>query len=219
MLALFIACAGGPDDTSSTDPSITGSVETADGAAEVNIYKAFGRDYDGDGLWFLSSSPEATCESVSDYLRDGADSHDPTGIWAGGDCILTMVVNPQDGTTTYTPGSDFSMTEADEFLIGFWSVRCALGDGAFEWGTRDDGSTDEDYFWTGVEYTAAPNAFESTISGDGEDGGYTIDVSMSAYEGSYPAVIDTIPAEGTISGSIDAEWCGDLLHAGAFPDY
>lgn len=219
MLIVLMACTGdGPQDSS--DPQLTGSMSTEDASADVTIYKGFGRDYDGDGMWVFASSPEATCDRMSDYLADGADEHDPTDIWEGGDCMLTLIVNPQDSTTAYTAGEDFSFSDADGLLVGFWSVRCAMGDGAFEWGTRDEGSTDEDYFWTGVEYTASPKAWDTTISGSGEDGGYTVDVDMGpAFDGSYPTVLDNIDGEGDISGRIEVEYCADLLHAGAFPDY
>ena len=216
MLALLLACTGeGPDGDAT--PQLTGSMSTDDASAEVTVYKAFGRDYDGDGLWFLVSSPDASCDSVSDYLAEGADVHDPAGIWEGGDCILTLVVNPQDGTSAYTPGTDFTFSD---LLMGHWSVRCAMGEGAFEWGTRDEDSPYEDWFWTGVEYTASPDSWETTLSGEGEDGGYTIEVDMgSSFDGNYPTVIDSIPGTGDISGTVEAEYCADLLNAGVFPDY
>ncbi len=220
MLTLLLACKGVPGDSATEDPQVTGSLSTDDASAEVNIYKAFGRDYDGDALWFFASSPDATCDSVSTYLAASADEHDPAGIWEGGDCVLTLVINPQDSSIDYVPGETFGFTDADGVLLGFWSVRCAMGEGAFEWGTRDEGSPYYDYFWTGVEYLSSPAAWDTTISGDGEDGGYTIEVSMgSQFAGSYPTVVEPIQGSGEISGTIDAEYCADLLNAGAFPDY
>lgn len=209
---LLLACAGNGDGTD-LEPQIIGTVTTEDSqsaSADVEVYKAFGMDVDGKGLWYFASDPDATCDSVAEYLTD--DQVDPAGIWGPGTCNLTMVVS--DGS--YAPGASWSMDTDDAWLVGHISVRCAMGDGAFEWGKRDAGSEDEDYFWTGVEWTGAPTDFQVTIEGAGEPDGYTITLDMDGYDGNYPTVIDSVAASGGVTGTIDAEWC-NLYQAGVFP--
>ena len=207
---LLLACAG---TGSGDDPvaHITGTVTTEDSnaaSADVATYKAFGMDVDGKGLWYLSSSPDATCELVQDYLE--GDEMDPSPIWPGGTCNLTIVYGAGDYTA-----DGVSLDTADGGLSGHVAIRCAMGDGAFEWGTRDDGSTDEDYFWTGTEWWGAPLDYQIDISG-GEADGFTVSVDMDGFDGNYPTVIDETLASGVVTGTIDAEWC-NLYQAGVFP--
>ena len=209
ILTLF-ACAGGGGPGQDLEPQITGTISTADAAADVEIYKAFGWAVDGKGLWYMASSPDATCDSVEEYLRQ--QQVDPNGIWAGNDCNITLVVS--DGSYE---AAGMTMSTSDNWLVGHWELSCALGEGAFEWGKRDDGAgaEDEDYFWTGVEWNGYPEDFSVDIAGD-NDSEFTLDVDMSTFSGNYPTVIEDIPANGSISGSITAEAC-NLYQAQVFP--
>jgi hypothetical protein len=213
LILTLIACAGdGPGDAD--EPQITGTLTTDGNSAEVAIYKAFGWDVDGKGMWYLSSSPNASCDAVVDYLTLG--QVDPTDIWEPGTCNITLIVNPT-GPDAQDYEGELSFTDETEFQSS-WNVRCAMGEGAFEWGKRDEGASaeDEDYFWTGFEWTGAPEVFSANISGD-KDSSYELTMELDVFDGSNPVILGTkFPADGQVTGSIEAEAC-NLYNTQVFP--
>lgn len=205
LLLIALGCISG-GDSSDSDPTILGTVSTNEGSAEVEIYKAFGFNFEDAGLVYFSSSPTATCESVAEYLTE--DKVDPTGIWPGGTCNLIVVANPWAGDM------DVEVASGESNIELTWNLRCALGEGEFEWGTRGDQGNDTDYYWTGYDWTGSPGTYSLSLSGDGP---YTADVTMGEFTGNYPDIIDSIPADGTVSGSVQASVCQDLYNAPVFP--
>lgn len=197
------------------EPQINGSVTTADGDAEVAIYRAFGFHTNDGAMFYMTSTPDSDCPSVAKYLS--SKQVDPEGIWAPGTCNLSAVLPDYDPAgMTVSRTADAPTTEVT------WSVKCALGEGAFEWGTRDEQSEDEDYFWAGdAAYEWIGNGKEFTVdfSGDGSpEDPYIVDiVEMTDFTGNYPTVLDTILADGSLSGSIEAQACNDLYAAYIFP--
>jgi hypothetical protein len=212
-LVILLACE--KDVETDEVPQITGTVSTADGAAEVAIYRAFGFHTDDGAMFYLTSTPDSDCPKVAEYLS--SKQIDPQDIWAPGTCNLSAVLPDYDPAgMTVSRTADAPTTEVT------WSVKCALGDGAFEWSTRDEQSDDEDFFWTGddaYEWIGNGQEFTVNFSGDGTQvDPYIVDIEeMTDLTGNYPTVLDTILADGTLSGSIEAQTCNDLYAAYIFP--
>lgn len=209
----LVAC--DKDGEVAEEPQINGTVETADGAADVAIYRAFGFHTDDGAMFYLTSTPDSDCPTVAEYLS--SKQVDPAGIWEGGTCNLSAVLPDYDPS-----GMTISRTADQPTTEVTWSVKCALGEGAFEWGKRDEQSEDEDFFWTGddaYEWIGNGKEFTTTFSGAGtQDDPYVIDISeMTDFTGNYPTILDTILADGSLSGSIEAQTCNDLYGAYIFP--
>lgn len=212
-LVTLLAC--DKDGEAIDEPQINGTVTTPDGAADVAIYRAFGFHTNDGAMFYFTSTPDADCPSVAEYLS--SKQVDPTGIWEGGTCNLSAVLPDYDPA-----GMTVSRTADEPTTEVTWSVKCALGQGAFEWGTRDEDSPDEDFFWAGDEaYEWIGNGREFTVNFSGEgtqEDPYIIDIEeMTDFTGNYPTVLQTIPADGTLSGSIEAQSCNDLYGSYIFP--
>jgi hypothetical protein len=216
LFVLMMACDGGTD--SGVDyGNFSGEVSTDRAEGVVDINKGFGFHLDGKAVFYFPSDEEATCATVSEYLRE--TQVDPHGIWAPGECNLTLVVSAV--TSDYDPaGYSWDNADGQGLFHGVVDLTCALGDGDFEWGTRDAGSTDKDYFWTGQEWGGAPNTWDIQMSGDGEDTDYTINVDITDLMGSYPgeSTGGQVPLSGTVSGEVRAIRCSDLTGAMVWPN-
>ena len=217
MILLTFACSG--SESAPTDyGNISGEVSTDRAAGLVDINKGFGFHLNGKALFYFPSDEDATCALVAEYLRD--TQVDPHGIWAPGECNLTVVLNPQ-AEDAYDPAVGITWDNANNegWFTGHADLTCALGEGDFEWGTRDAGSNDKDYFWTGVEWGGAPKTWEISIDGDGEAVEYVVDVDLDDLAGSYPgeSTGEQVPLEGHVSGQIRAIRCTDLAQAMVFP--
>ncbi len=217
IVLTFLACdLLAPDSEEGGFGNLSGEVSTDRASGVVDINKGFGFHLNGKALFYFPSDEAATCATVAEYLAE--TQVDPEGIWAPGECNLTLVVNPVEGE--YDPAG-FSWDNADDegFFTGHFDLTCALGDGDFEWGTRDAGSTDEDYFWTDVEWGGSPQTWDVTVQGDGTDSDYVVTVDLTDFRGSYPSEStgDQVPLDGTVSGEIQAIRCSDLAQAMVFP--
>ena len=196
--------------------NVSGEVQTDRASGSVDINKGFAFHVDDKALFYFPSDEAATCATVSEYLRE--TQVDPAGIWAGGECNLTVVVG--NGMSPYdASGTTWDNADGDALLHGVVDLSCALGDGAFEWGTRDSGSSDKDYFWTGTEWGGGPQTLDITLSGDGESEDYTMVLDMSDLSGSYPGeqTGQQVPLSGTVGGEIRAIRCSDLTQAMVWP--
>lgn len=213
ILLAMLGCFGNSEED--LTPQINGTITTAEASGDVAIYKAFGFHVDNKALFYMTSTPDADCPSVAEYLTE--KQVDPAGIWEGGTCNISAVVWEYDAD-----GATFTMEGGEANFDITWSVKCALGEGSFEWTKRDEDSEDTDYFWVGddaYEWLGSGDEFEATFSGAGTaDDPYVIDITdMTAFDGNYPTIIEGIPADGTVSGSIEAQTCSQLLGAGIFP--
>lgn len=207
-LTTLVACKGG--SVGEDEPAdVVGDVLTPDDEAEVAGRTAYGFHIDGRGLWYISTVSDASCDEVVALLdHSGVDEPlDPQGVLSGGFCNLTLVADYE--------GVQASTTEADGTAATLWSLYCPMGEGSFSVENRH-GHTD--YYWSGNLWTGSPVGFSTTISGDGETEGYTLDLSLTDFSGSYSDVIATVAATGTVSGSIHAVWCPDLYQTTAFPN-
>lgn len=207
LFAVVCACKGGPEEGEPAD--IVGEVLTPDDEAEVAGRTAFGFHIDGQGLWYISSAPDASCADVVALLdhSDADEPLDPQSVLYGGFCNLTL-------TATYE-GATASTTEADGAVAALWSLYCPMGEGEF---AVEDRHGHVDYYWSGNLWTGSPVAHSTTISGDGENDGYTLDLSLTDFSGSYSDVIATVAATGTVAGTIEAAFCPELYQTTAFPD-
>ena len=218
VLSLTTACSGkddsGDETVDSLEPKITGTV-TAEGeaSAQVAFYKAFAFDQGGKLLAYLSSSPNATCENVADYLRVSEGPYDPKDMFEGGHCNMFIIIDGDfDGSFSHTRPAD--STEPNLVAAGT-SMECAMGEGQFEL-TRLTESDRDDYYWSGRWWQGRPNAYTYDFSG-GAGSSYQLTLEMSAYDGGFiHEELDDTPAVGAVSGTIEAEWCDALGSTGLF---
>ena len=179
---------------------LSGTIDSDGSSGDVAGVEAFGWD-DGDKLLFyVSSTPGVTCDSLSEYLSASGE-FDPSSVLTAGMC-------------------DFFFRLSDSYDSGGWSVEtgdlmgagavvnCAMEDGTWELETRDD---DTDYYYTGRWWQGTPDQYSYTFSGGGEGGTYTAELEMSSYSGSF-IYEDFVADEGSgnVSGTVTAEWCGGL---------
>lgn len=217
-LSVWASACGGEKDSATDEalpePLVTGTI-TAGGeaSAQVAFYKAFGFDQGGRALFYLSSSPFASCDSVTKYLQVDSDPYDPAEMFQGGHCNMFIRLDSDyDGDFEYTRavGSD----EAN--LVGAGtSLECAMGQGDFEL-TRLTEDDRDDYYWTGRWWQGRPSAYTYDFDGTGE-GGYTLTFNMTAYDGGFiHEELDDTPADGAVTGTIEAEYCASLGSTGLF---
>jgi hypothetical protein len=220
--ALLVACKGGDDSGKAgedLEPLVTGTI-TPDGEgvdARFEIYKAFGFDQGGRALLYLSSTPEASCDSVSTYLRSGGDPYDPVEVFTGGTC--NMLIGVDATTVGFTGQLDWSRAEGEggvDALGAGIAIECAMGEGAFEMTQLSE--TDElDYYWTGRWWTGRPDVYSLSIGGGG-GGAYALEFDLQHFLGGFirEGLAGNDPASGPVSGAIEAEWCTDLGTTGLF---
>jgi hypothetical protein len=218
FLALAVGCTGKDDSAvdpvESIDPKITGTVTVeGEASAEVAIYQAFAFNQGGTMLAYLASSPSATCENVSDYLRTGQDPYDPVDMFEPSTCNFFLKIDGDyDGGYSYSQAAD---ADQPNFATLASAMNCAMGTGEFDYFPLSE-SDDPDYNWNGRWWEGVPSAYVYDLSGgDGE--GYTFSIEMSVYDGSFVhEPLNDSPAVGAVSGTIDATWCELLGSTGLF---
>ena len=198
-------------DSGSTDevtPFITGTVTAAgEASADIAFYKAFAFDQGGKMVAYFSSNRFATCDNVAQYLRDAEDPYNPSEMFTGGHCNMSIVIDGDfDGSFEHTRPAG---TDEPNLVAAGTSMECAMGTGEFEL-TRLTEDDNDDYYWSGRWWQGRPNAFAWSFSG-GEAEGYELTMEMTTYDGGFiHEELDDTPAEGRVSGTISAEWCTDL---------
>ncbi len=229
LAALVVGCSGKSEDDSGAgaggapDPLIVGTVtpETGGVTGEFRIYKAFGFDQGGSLIMYLSSTPEASCDTVTEYLNVGRGNPvDPVNVFTGGTCNMLIEVPAEsvgyEGSLSWTRGADEG--GIDEISAAS-VIECAMGEGAFEVTTLSAGD-DPDYYWTGPNshwWQGTQVAYSLSITG-GSGSAYAVDIDITALRGGFPreGFSGNDPATGDISGSIEAEWCTALGSTGLF---
>jgi len=218
LLALAVGCSGKGDSAEDTvdslDPKITGTVTVeGEASAEVAFYQAFAFNQGGTLLAYLSSSPTATCENVSDYLRTGQDPYDPVDMFEPSTCNFFLKIDGDyNGGYSYSQGAD---ADQPNFATLASAMNCAMGTGEFDYFPLSE-SDDPDYNWNGRWWEGVPSVYTYDLSG-GDGDGYTFSIEMSAYDGSFVhEPLNDSPAVGAVSGTIDASWCELLGSTGLF---
>lgn len=228
LVPLMLGCAGKSEDETgagagAAEPQVVGTVQP-DGesvGADFAIYHAFAFDQAGSLIMYLSSTPTATCESVSTYLNVGrGDPIDPVDVFTGGTC--NMLVEVPAETVGYEGSLNWTRSEADggiDEIATASVIECAMGDGAFEVTTLSDGD-EPDYYWTGGtarwwQGTVVDYSLQIT-GGDGSP--YDVTMEIAALKGGFPheGFSGNDPATGNVSGTIQAEWCTPLASTGLF---
>jgi len=212
LAGVAVGCTGKTDiDSGGEDevnPFITGTV-TASGEASADIafYKAFAFDQGGKMVAYFSSNRFATCSNVAEYLRDTDDPYNPSEMFTGGHCNMSIVIDGDyNGSFEHTRPAG---TDEPNLVAAGTSMECAMGTGEFEL-TRLTEDDRDHYYWSGRWWQGRPNAFVWSFEG-GEETGYTMTMEMTTYDGGFiHEELDDTPAEGRVSGTIEAEWCTAL---------
>ncbi len=205
IFALSLLACDSEEDTVSL---IEGTVETADYSATISSTTGFGFHIDGVGFFYFPSNPDATCDDVVAYLNHSQSSepYDPTQVWLEGTCVLSLKLTSYDG-------GDYTFTDEQNWIDGFWNMNCAMGEGEFVYEESDAGYWD--YYWSNHVWSGGAGIHTTTIS-EVEEVSYPVTVEISAWEGNYSDVVtgDQVPMDGTVSGAVEVEWCSDLYQTG-----
>jgi len=197
-----LACSGEVEETEDLGPHLTGTISANDGSAEaiVEIYSGFAFDQGGIYISYFSSNPQMDCETVTQHLQDHSGPYDPSEVLVGGTCdIYYKISSDYDGEIE---------ASNDPFAAAGMAINCYMGEGGWELETRD--SDDTDYYWQGNHWQGHPTAYELDLSG-GSESSYIFDIEMTEYDGNFIYEdFDNDPANGTVGGDIEAEWCPGL---------
>ena len=199
-LPVFVGCAS---EEPSEPAGIEGEVHTAETSGLVQGTKAFGYVEGDRGAWYVTSTPDATCADVESYLSTGP--FDPVTVHAAGHCNLAL--------TATMDGDSVSFDETENFLVGFWNLSCAMGEGSFTWEERDNGYAD--WFWSGYSWTGIAMKHQTTVSSV-ESGSWELEVVMKSFDGDYDDV-GNVPAQGDVSGVVVAQPCSGLVGTALLP--
>lgn len=207
-LPVLTACKTEEGEDADAEPQVSGAI-APDGEgieAEVTIYKAFAMNAGSGFAAYLSSNPDATCASVTEYLRAEAP-YDPSDTLVGGACDIAIRID------TWEDGVGKAATDDPLAAAGF-SINCYFGDEGWELETRDN--DDRDYYWQGREWQGSPAVYSYDFSEAGGD--YTLELEMSAYNGSFIyESLEAAPASGGVTGTITAERCESIATTPFFP--
>lgn len=207
LIALAVGCKDDGDTGETSEPVTTGSVEANDFDRTGNAatYGAFGFATNGVGVVFLSPSPDATCETVTDYLKDGG-SYNPIDVLRDGHCSVTFRFN-------YDSAAGIGGVVHTQDDIGtLVNINCAMGTGSWEIvGSGNDRGYqfvgDEAYWWQG---NAKTFSITTEVGADDNTPDITMDLGPDfggqfIYEDLTPD-----PATGSVSGTVTVETCQAL---------
>jgi hypothetical protein len=157
----------------------------------------------------MSSSEEASCGLVADYLGASESSVDPTDLFAADHCnLMFKFVDP---TFAWSEDEPLDVTDIASVLV---TAECPLGDGDF---ATDTIGGQTGFFW-GNATDESLAAWYTAVAEDGEitrveetAAGVDLDVNLDSYDGSYPYHDrEDTKARGTGKGTIVATDCADL---------
>jgi len=205
---LSMGCSGGEGDDDIESFQADGTITAQSGeVGDVAVRQAFGFATNGSGLIYMASNGAATCESVVEMLQ-ADQAHNPDQVLLAGHCNLIFKFQYDESS-----GYDGLSFTADQIGSAFWSVSCAMDDGAWEFENRDG---DRDYYYTGVWWQGSPDNHSTGVSVNGED--IAISTTMGPYSGHFIYQgLDDIAATGQVSGTIQAKRCTTLAQTVLFP--
>ena len=204
VLSLVFGCA--KEDVESV---IKGSLSLPNYGERASVHwdKAFGYIEGSSMIAFVTGVEDASCESVAAYLGPNTGPLSKEDILEGGSCTMFVRTREWDGgwSASYPDGDEAFPPSIDS------NIRCEFGDG--EWVFEERGSGYEDYYWSGSVWQGIPDVFDWDFSGG--KSGIELNVEMSQYDGGFlhSDNQDEIRGTGTISGTVNASWCGQLENA------
>ena len=203
---VLIGCTGEKEEDELI-PMLTGTItpDERDVSGDFFGYRAFAFDANDTLGAYISSNPDATCESISEYLSGTNSEYDPSAVIEGGACNLFLKITDYDGS--------FSAQD-DTIASAASSIECAMGEGEFTY--TELGENDLGYYWSGKWWVGVPQEYTWDFSGDGENG-YTFEINMTGYFGSFiQEEFDRYGASGDVSGTVTAESCEQIFSSGLF---
>ena len=205
FIGLLVGCSGEKDD-GEVEPMLTGTI-TPDGrdvSGEFFGYRAFAFNANDTLGAYISSNPNASCGSITEYLTSNS-RYDPVDVLSPGACNLFLKISDYDGSLS---------AENDSIVSAASSIECAMGEGEFEY--TELGENDVGYYWSGNWWVGVPQEYTWNFSGNSEDG-YTFEIDMNGYVGSFiQEEFDRYAAVGQVSGTVTAESCEEIFSTGLF---
>lgn len=163
--------------------------------AGMNVQQAFGYADSGTVLVYLSSSPDADCESVTTYLSPGGKPYDPTALLPPETCDLYLKLTGWTGS--------FSATD-DRLAMVYSVMTCGFGPGKFVYEERGKG--DFDFYYTGRWWSGIPELFSLSLTETSS--GFHLEGEMTGFDGTfiYEKLAD-VDLEGLVWGEVEIESC------------
>ena len=130
-IGLLVGCSGDKGE-GELEPMLTGTItpDERDVSGEFFGYRAFAFDANDTLGAYISSNPDASCESITEYLGSSSSS-DPSSVLTAGGCNLFLKISDFDGSLS---------AENDTIVSAASSIECAMGEGEFEYTTADFGT-------------------------------------------------------------------------------
>ncbi len=213
-LGLGLLAAGCAGSEEVPEPITSGTVtEDATGrSAQAETFHAFAYATGGSALLFLSSHPDATCDSIVESLN--ADVFDPSeAVNTANRCNLIFKFR-------YEESEGFEGLSFDDSELGpIWNINCAMGEGSWtlqgEGRERDWRFTPDDVggWWQGGAGTWTASVTQG-VDGNTPDVSFELGPDLRGqfiYEDTEPD-----PATGTITGDITSERCRPLAQTPIF---
>lgn len=206
LLAPVLCAACGGDDLAEGS-RITGTLDfTGEGVSGVvDTARVFSFAAGGTLISWMAANEDATCALAAAHLGAGDDDPDPTDLYVPDACNL-FLFGAYDGTS--------ASVDQDSATVSI-ALNCTMGEGSFAWEETNKGWA---WVWSGRWWQGAPEAWTLDLEGGtGGDDPLVATLEMTDFWGSFTYEDMTEdPATGSVSGTVQAEWCPDLAQASIF---
>ena len=135
---------------------------------------------------YISSTPNAHCGDVVNYLIVGSDPFDPVNVLSPGKCNMLIKLADWQGSV---------FLENDPVAVAATAIECAMDDGEFTLMNLDGNGR-----IIGPRGGKESTQYRFDIEGD-RDSGYSLDIEMTVMNGGFiHEEFDKYEAYGSISG-------------------
>ena len=197
-------------DTDVLQSDASGDIELRDGSmgGDVVIQKAFSYSSEEAIFVYASSSPDASCDVLTELFDPENKSPVDRGpLFAEGHCNVSFSI---------VGGMEVAAYDIQTDTGGVVQANCAFGEGSWEY--RDSG--DKGYYWSGDYYEASAWKGDFNILWyDASAKSMQLEIDLREWEGKFPydtERTDEYKASGKVAGIVYTEHCDGLEHVGLF---
>jgi hypothetical protein len=205
---LVVGCTGeGTPDDAPVFVEGTISVEGQGASGDVAGRKAFAYAVAGRGVVYIASNGLATCEDTVEYLS-ARGAFDPSAtLMLPGHCNISFAFNYDAEAGFEGAAYDYSSR-----LDGLTNLGCAMGEGVWVYESRQEES---DYYYNGRWWQGSPTDYDVVVHGEGTS--LSLELDLRTYSGGFIYEgLENFVANGSVTGTIDAEWCENLRNTPIF---